>query len=83
MAKYPYQNSFDSLLYLAVGTIPDNYLSQFNTGYGNEHWMAAKRVLRYLKGPIEKYRIIYNKTGINLERYEDVDWGACIYDGRS
>ncbi|KAJ8895032.1 hypothetical protein PR048_000355 [Dryococelus australis] len=44
-----------SLMYLAVCTRPDithsvNYLSQFNNCYTLEHWKAAKRILRYLKG---------------------------------
>jgi hypothetical protein len=42
-------------MYLAVCTRPDishavSILSQFNTDFKEEHWKAAKRVLRYLKG---------------------------------
>lgn len=41
------------LMYLSVCTRPDitfavNQLSQFNNCYNDSHWMAAKRILRYL-----------------------------------
>jgi hypothetical protein len=51
--KLPYQSLVGSLMYLAVSTRPDiahavSMLSQFNTNFGEQHWRAAKRVLRYL-----------------------------------
>lgn len=51
----PYEELVGTLMYLAVCTRPDiayaaSYLSQFCTCYGDSHWRAAKRVLRYLKG---------------------------------
>ena len=54
MERIPYQNLIGSLMYLAVSTRPDiahavSMLSQFNTNFGQQHWTAAKRVLRYLK----------------------------------
>ena len=53
----PYQELIGSLMYLAMWTRPDiaypvSILSQFNTNYTWEHWHAAKRILRYLKGTI-------------------------------
>ena len=55
MENIPYQNLIGALMYLAVFTRPDiahavSVLSQFNANYGTQHWAAAKRVLRYLKG---------------------------------
>ena len=51
----PYQNLIGSLMYLSVSTRPDityavSALSQFNVNYSQEHRVAAKRVLRYLRG---------------------------------
>lgn len=38
-----------------------NYLSQFNTYYTNIHFQHAKRVLRYLKGTIDK-KLVYKRV---------------------
>lgn len=83
----PYQNLIGSLMYLAVSTRPDiahavSVLSQFNTNYGKEHWIAAKRVLRYLKGT-QHWELKFSKSEIGLEGFADADWGASIDDRRS
>lgn len=87
MAKFPYRSLMGSLLYLAIGTRPDitfavNYLSQFNNKYGEAHWKAAKRILRYLKGTIDM-KLSYRKTDQPLIAYADADWGNCPIDRRS
>lgn len=51
-AEVPHEQLIGSLMYLAVNSRPDiafaaSFLSQFNNCYTNEHWRAAKRVLRY------------------------------------
>ena len=85
--KLPYQNLIESLMYLAVSTRPDishavSALSQYNTNYGMQHWVAAKRVLRYLKGTGNK-GLIFRKTGKNLVGYADADWGLNVDDRKS
>jgi len=53
-------------MYLAMFTRPDimyavNFIqSQFNTNYSTEHWVAAKSILRYLRGT-EDYGLMYRK----------------------
>jgi len=84
---FPYQRLIGSLMYLAVSTRPDiayavNSLSQFNTCYTTEHWVAAKRVLRYLKGTPE-HGILFQKTGKPLHGHADADWASCAEDRRS
>ncbi|KAL7726005.1 hypothetical protein ACLKA6_005753 [Drosophila palustris] len=56
--------------------------SQFNCGYGIEHWKAAKRVLRYLKGT-QDLGLLFKCTGEKLYGVVDADWGANILDRRS
>ena len=87
MKLYPYRELIGSLMYLAIGTRPDiafavNYLSQFNTCYTREHWIAGKRILRYLKGTLDS-GITFSKTGKQLEGFADADWGSCPEDRRS
>lgn len=87
MSQVPYRNLIGSLMYLATSTRPDiahaiSALSQFNENPGEEHWKAAKRVLRYLK-KTEKLKIVFTKKGDNLMGYSDADWGANIDDRKS
>jgi len=83
----PYQNLIGSLMYLSVASRPDisfavSYLSQFNNCYSNQHWIAAKRVLRYLKGTMDM-NLIYKKTGNQIIGFADADWASCTVDRRS
>jgi hypothetical protein len=83
----PYQSLVGSLMYLAVSTRPDiahavSMLSQFNANFGEQHWRAAKRVLRYLKNT-ENLGLMFKKSGQELVGYADADWGASIDDRRS
>lgn len=84
---WPYQELIGALNYLAVATRPDishivSCLSQFNTCYSGQHWKAAKRVLRYLKGTID-FGITYTKNTNALEGFVDADWAGCPVDRRS
>jgi len=86
-SKRPYQELIGSLIYLAVSTRPDiahavNFLSQFNTCHGDEHWSAAKRVLRYLRGTINQ-GLNYSETREEIKGYVDADWPNDIIDRRS
>ena len=76
----PYQELIGSLMYLSVCTRPDichtlSYLSQFNKSHGIEHWKAAKRVLRYLKGSLD-FKLKFEKTGKPIYGFVDSDWAS-------
>lgn len=82
-----YRSIIGSLNYIASSTRPDlmfslSYLSQFNQAPHEEHLLAAKRVLRYLKGTIN-YAIRYGETSDELTGYVDADWAGCCIDRRS
>ncbi|XP_069361062.1 uncharacterized protein [Maniola hyperantus] len=76
----PYQALIGSLLYVAVCTRPDiahtvNSLSQFNECYDDCHWIALKRVLRYLKGT-KSLKLKYSREAVQREwivGYADAD----------
>lgn len=90
LSSVPYQNLIGALMYLAVSTRPDiafslSYLSQFNKYPTEQHWIAAKRVLRYLKGTQDR-KLVYNPEKgqrYQIEGYTDADWGGDSLDRRS
>jgi hypothetical protein len=83
----PYQALIGCLMYLSTNTRPDiafaaSYLSQFNVCHSLQHWLAAKRVLRYLKGTSDLC-LEFKRTGDNLIGYADADWGNDKTDRKS
>lgn len=83
----PYHELIGCLLYLSQGTRPDiayivNQLSRFNNRPTSQHWIAAKRVLRYLKGTIN-HRMNFKKNNQNIIGYCDADWATDTEDRRS
>ena len=62
--KAKYEALIGSITYAVTGTRPDlaqalGSLSQFCSNPGTEHWVAAKRILRYIKGSLN-YGIVYD-----------------------
>lgn len=86
-ADFSFRRMIGSLMYLAVCTRPDisyavNSLSQFCGKFGKEHWLGAKRILRYLKGTID-YGLRYVSTGQQICGFVDADWAGCVKDRKS
>ena len=55
MSKIPYSSAVRSLMYAMMCTRPDicyviRLASKFQSNPSIKHWMAVKRILRYLKG---------------------------------
>lgn len=82
MQNIPYREAVGCLMYLAQITRPDIYhvvhkLSQFNCNPTKDHWIAVKRVMRYLKGSIN-YKLTYTKDANDkIIGYCDADWAGC------
>lgn len=75
--KLPYRELLGALNYLSVATRPDisfvcSHLGQFNNCYDRTHWIAAKRVLRYLKGTSD-VGLFYTPTNTLLSGFVDAD----------
>jgi len=84
----PYRQIIGCLMYIMLCTRPDiaypvGVLSKFLAAPTNEHWFAAKRILRYLKGAKE-LKLSYSASGTELAlvAYCDADW-ASSYDRKS
>ena len=81
--KAKYQALIGSITYAVTGTRPDlaqalGSLSQFCSNPGKEHWVAAKRISRYLKGSLH-YGIVFDgskQKDVTLIGYTDADWGT-------
>ena len=60
-----------------------NTLSQFLTDRRHVHLIAAKHILRYLKGTVD-YGLKYKENQkINLKGYFDSDWAGSAIDRKS
>lgn len=84
---HPFRELKGCSMYLTVATSADiafaaNNLSQYNNCFQKQHWIAAKRVLRYLKGTIS-HGIVYKKNEEKLQGFVDADWASCTRDRRS
>ena len=84
-----YQSAVGSLLYLSGLTRPDiayavNNVAHFCSRPTMEHWIALKRIFRYLKGTSE-YGLVYfnNKDENILAAYSDADWAGDLNDRKS
>lgn len=87
LVNIPYQEVIGCLLYLSQGTRCDltyivNQLSRFNNKPTAQHWTAAKRVLRYLKGT-QNAKLTFRRNCANIIGYCDADWATDTEDRRS
>ncbi|UYV60109.1 K02A2.6-like [Cordylochernes scorpioides] len=83
----PYRELIGGLLYISQRTRPDiayavSQLARYCSKYTRKHWVAAKRILRYLKSS-EHLDITYRRTGEQLCVYSDADWGTNLEDRKS
>lgn len=86
-----YQSAVGHLLYLSGWTRPDiafavGSAARFCSNLTTEHWVAVKRILRYLKGTIS-YGLEYSMNEEDdeniLSGYSDADWAGDANDQKS
>jgi len=84
----PYRQAIGSLIYLVTGSRPDiafavSRLSKYLENPLQSHWVAVKRVFRYLAGT-RTHAIHYDGSrGIEVEGYSDSDYAGCIETRKS
>jgi hypothetical protein len=78
-----YQEAIGCLTYASVASRPDlaisvNLMSQFAAQPSQEHWTAVKRILRYVRGTVDRGLTFRadSDTGITLTGYSDSDWAG-------
>ena len=84
----PFCEAVGALMHLTTATRPDiayavGYVSRFMENPQEDHWIAVKRIFRYLQGT--KTRGICYKTSdkINFRGYSDADWAGDLADRKS
>ena len=84
----PFCEAVGALMHLTTATRPDiayavGYVSRFMENSQEEHWVAVKRILRYLQGT-KMHGICYKSNGtVDFRGYSDADWAGDLADRKS
>jgi hypothetical protein len=78
MKGMPYSSGVGSLMYAMTATRPDiafavSALSAYMANPGEKHWIALKRVLRYLQGT-RNHCLVLGGSKVELSAWCDADW---------
>ncbi|CAL9020348.1 unnamed protein product [Prunus brigantina] len=85
MADKPYASLVGSLMYAQVCTRPDlafgvSMLGRFQSNPGQAHWVAGKKVMRYLQRT-KDYKLVFKKSeSLELQGFADADFAGCCQD---
>uniref|UniRef100_A0AAV1VDR1 Integrase catalytic domain-containing protein n=1 Tax=Peronospora matthiolae TaxID=2874970 RepID=A0AAV1VDR1_9STRA len=84
----PFREAVGALMHLMTATRPDiafavSYVSRFMENPQVEHWMAVKRILRYLPGTKSHGICFKPDDKINFCGYSDADWAGDHADRKS
>ena len=83
-----FRSAVGALMYLATNTRPDiaqavGALARHMAKPTEEHWAAAKGVLRYLAGTKEMGLYFGGESALKFEAYSDADWAGDLGTRRS
>uniref|UniRef100_A0AAV1UF45 Integrase catalytic domain-containing protein n=1 Tax=Peronospora matthiolae TaxID=2874970 RepID=A0AAV1UF45_9STRA len=84
----PFREAVGALMHLTTSTRPDiafavGYVSRFMKNPQEEHWVAVKRIFRYLQGT-KTHGICYKPSArIDFRGYSDADWAGELTDRKS
>uniref|UniRef100_A0AAV1UVS3 Reverse transcriptase Ty1/copia-type domain-containing protein n=1 Tax=Peronospora matthiolae TaxID=2874970 RepID=A0AAV1UVS3_9STRA len=84
----PFREAVGALMHLMTATRPDiafavSYVSRFMENPQVEHWMAVKRILRYLQGTKSHGICFKPDDKIDFCGYSDADWAGDHADRKS
>uniref|UniRef100_H3H9M2 Uncharacterized protein n=1 Tax=Phytophthora ramorum TaxID=164328 RepID=H3H9M2_PHYRM len=88
VAKYPYRELVGALMYLATCTRPDiaqavGEVAKFCKRYNKSHWVAAKRILKYLKTTQDMGTVFNGAIKGEPIGYADANWAGDLDTRRS
>ena len=78
MSDLPYASAIGSIMYTIICTRPDisfavNVTSKNQLNYRNDHWMAVKHILKYLKETKDKF-LKYREGDLQVRGYTNSDF---------
>ena len=81
-----YQSAVESLLYQSTKARPDityavGAVARFSSKPSQAHWVAVKRIMRYLSGTLD-YGLLYGYND-NIAGFSDADWAGDCTDCKS
>ena len=87
MNKIPYASVTGSIMYAMLCTKPDvayafGIVSMFEVDPGEDHWIAVKNILKYLRRTKDVF-LIYEGSELKLEGYTDSSFQTNPDDSKS
>ena len=84
----PYRQAIGALMYLMISTRPDlafavGKLARFCEKPQEKHWVAVKRVFRYISGTKDLGILFDGRLPLELNGYSDSDWAGDLGDRKS
>ncbi|KAH9651792.1 hypothetical protein KPL70_026888 [Citrus sinensis] len=78
MSRVPYASAVGSLMFAMICTRPDiaqavGAVSRYMANPGGEHWIAVKRILRYIRGTSD-VALCYGESEFTVRGYVDSDF---------
>ncbi|KAH9668903.1 Integrase catalytic domain-containing protein [Citrus sinensis] len=80
MSRVPYASAVRSLMFAIICTRPDiaqavGAVSRYMTNFGGEHWIAVKRIRRYIRGTSD-VALCYGGSEFTVRGYVDSDFAG-------
>ena len=87
MSRIPFASAVGSLMYAMLCTIPDicyavGIVSRYQSDPGEEHWIAVKHILKYLRRTRD-YMLVYSSGSLENISYTDSDFQGDIDSRKS
>ena len=87
MSNLSYASKIESIIYAMLCTRPDisfgvSVTSRYQSDPGNQHWMAVKHILKYLRGTKDKF-LIYGEGELQVKGFMDSDFQGDPDDRKS
>ena len=79
MSHIPYASAIGSIMYVMICTRPDvsyalSMTSRYQANPGEEHWIAVKNILKYLRRTKDMFLVYGRKDELIIKGYSDANF---------